>query len=165
MWDLFRLVWHRSGCFGQWKWILPGERSEIDGWWWEYFWAWCFGFQELLLPVLICWIPFRMRGLGAGDIKLLCVVGCLNGSRDIIYCICISFLLAAGFSFGRLLNRKQFRTSMRSCIQYFQRIAALGKIVSYDGRKVPGHQIHFSAFILLGYAAVLGVNLCKFIPL
>ena len=86
------------------------------------------GFPELLggllLPVLICWIPFRMRGLGAGDIKLLCVVGCLNGSRDIIYCICISFLLAAGFSFGRLLNRKQFRTSMRSCIQYFQRIAA-----------------------------------------
>ena len=33
------------------------------------------GFPELLggllLPVLICWIPFRMRGLGAGDIKLL----------------------------------------------------------------------------------------------
>ena len=60
------------------------------------------GFPELLggllLPVLICWIPFRMRGLGAGDIKLLCVVGCLNGSRDIIYCICISFLLAAGFN-------------------------------------------------------------------
>mgnify|MGYP000484883975 CR=1 FL=1 len=41
----------------------------------------------------------------------------------------------------------------------------LGKIISYDGRKVPGHQIHFSAFILLGYAVVLGVNLCKFIPL
>lgn len=119
----------------------------------------------LLLPILICWIPFRMHGLGAGDIKLFCVIGCLNGSRNVIYCICISFLLAAGFSFGRLLNRKQFRTSMRSCIQYFQRIAALGKIVSYDGRKVPGHQIHFSAFILLGYAAVLGVNLCKFIPL
>ena len=109
----------------------------------------------ILLGVVL-WIP---------GMKLLCVVGCLNGSRDIIYCICISFLLAAGFSFGRLLNRKQFRTSMRSCIQYFRRIAALGKIVSYDGRKVPGHQIHFSAFILLGYAAVLGVNLCKFIPL
>ena len=82
------------------------------------------GFPELLggllLPVLICWIPFRMRGLGAGDIKLLCVVGCLNGSRDIIYCICISFLLAAGFSFGRLLNRKQFRTACGckcDCIQ------------------------------------------------
>lgn len=42
------------------------------------------GFPELLggllLPVLICWIPFRMRGLGAGDIKLLCVVGCLRQS-------------------------------------------------------------------------------------
>ena len=99
------------------------------------------GFPELLggllLPVLICWIPFRMRGLGAGDIKLLCVVGCLNGSRDIIYCICISFLLAAGFSFGRLLNRKQFRTSMRSCIQYL--ICKSWCCISMnDWGKVPG---------------------------
>ena len=126
------------------------------------------GFPELLggllLPVLICWIPFRMRGLGAGDIKLLCVVGCLNGSRDIIYCICISFLLAAGFSFGRLLNQRQFCESMQNCIQYFQMIVRNKEIIPYPERNRPGHRFHFSMAILLGYIVVLGVKVCRIIP-
>lgn len=123
------------------------------------------GFPELLggllLPVLICWIPFRMRGLGAGDIKLLCVVGCLNGSRDIIYCICISFLLAAGFSFGRLLNRRQLWTSLQSCVSYFQIVVQKGRIIPYPERTRKGARFHFSAAILVGYAVILGVNVCK----
>ena len=46
------------------------------------------GFPELLggllLPVLICWIPFRMRGLGAGDIKYLNVSNMHGYGDDIV---------------------------------------------------------------------------------
>ncbi len=118
----------------------------------------------LLLPVCICWIPFRMHGLGAGDVKLFCVVGCLNGGRVAIYCICISFLLAAGFSFGRLLNQRQFYVSMRNCIQYFQMIARNREIMPYPERNCPGHRFHFSMAILLGYIVILGVKVCRIIP-
>ena len=63
------------------------------------------GFPELLggllLPVLICWIPFRMRGLGAGDIKLLCVVGCLNGQSG--YYLLYLYFFPAG---SRILIRQ-----------------------------------------------------------
>ena len=118
----------------------------------------------LLLPVCICWIPFRMHGLGAGDVKLFCVIGCLNGSRIVIYCICISFLLAAGFSFGRLLNQRQFCESMQNCIQYFQMIVRSKEIIPYPERNRPGHRFHFSMAILLGYIVVLGVKVCRVIP-
>ena len=99
------------------------------------------GFPELLggllLPVLICWIPFRMRGLGAGDIKLLCVVGCLNGSRDIIYCICISFLLAAGFSFGRLLIESSFGQVCEAVFNIFDELQHLEKLFLMTEEKCP----------------------------
>ena len=115
----------------------------------------------LLLPVCICWIPFRMHGLGAGDVKLFCVIGCLNGSRIVIYCICISFLLAAGFSFGRLLNQRQLWTTLQSCVSYFQIIVQKGRIIPYPERTRKGARFHFSAAILVGYSVILGVNVCK----
>lgn len=115
----------------------------------------------LLLPILICWIPFRMHGLGAGDIKLFCVIGCLNGSRNVIYCICISFLLAAGFSFGRSLNQRQLWTSIQSCVSYFQIVVQKGRIIPYPERTRKGARFHFSAAILFGYAVILGVSVCK----
>lgn len=124
----------------------------------------CSMLMGIAVPVLVCWIPFRMHGLGAGDVKLFCVIGCLNGGRSIVYCICISFLLAAGFSVGRLLTQKQLWSSMYGCIRYFQLIVREGKIIPYPERARPGHQFHFSAAVLLGYAAVLGVKVCGFIP-
>ena len=81
--------------------------------------------------------PVRMRGLGAGDIKLLCVVGCLNGSRDIIYCICISFLLAAGFSFGRLLNRSSFGQVCEAVFNIFNELQHLEKLFLMTEEKCP----------------------------
>lgn len=102
-----------------------------------------------------------MHGLGAGDIKLFCVIGCLNGSRSVIYCICISFLLAAGFSFGRLLNQRQLWTSLQSCVSYFQIVVQKGRIIPYPERTRKGARFHFSAAILVGYAVILGVNVCK----
>lgn len=119
----------------------------------------------ILLPVLVCWIPFRMHALGAGDVKLFSVIGCLNGGRDALCCITFSFLLAAGFSLGRLLSRRRLRSSLFDCFHYFQEIVSSGKIFPYPGRKAPDHRFHFSVFIFLGYLVFLGVNVCKNAPL
>lgn len=117
----------------------------------------------LLLPVLICWIPFRMHAIGAGDIKLFSVIGCINGSREVLYCIIFSFLAAAGISLGRLLSQKQLWTSLTGCVQYFYQILSQQKIMPYPGREEPGHRIHFSMSILLGFVACMGVNMCGII--
>lgn len=118
-----------------------------------------------LIPILIGWIPFRMRAIGAGDVKLFVVVGCLNGGRDVFYCIFLSFLLAAGISLSRLLSLRQVKISLIYCFQYFQKIITQKKIEAYPGRMKKGHNIHFSIAILLGYVALLGVKNCKIVPL
>lgn len=119
----------------------------------------------IFLPVIICWIPFLMHALGAGDIKLFSVIGCLYGGRDVIYCIGFSFLTAAGFSLLMLLHQRQLRTSLVQCFRYFHQIILKRQIIPYPGRDKPDHLIHFSAAILCGYAGFMGVKYCGIMPL
>lgn len=119
----------------------------------------------ILLPVIICWIPFRMHALGAGDIKLFSVIGCLNGGRDAICCIGFSFLLAAGISLGKLLSHRQLMSGLLDCFQYFQEIITKGKMIPYPGKDASDHRFHFSISILFGYLILLGVKVCEIIPL
>ncbi|MCD7866518.1 MAG: A24 family peptidase [Clostridiales bacterium] len=117
----------------------------------------CTGFLTgLLIPFLIGWIPFRMGAIGAGDVKLLLVVGCLNGGRDVFYCIFLSFLFAAGISLGKLLSLRQFKSSLMLCFQFFQSIFLQKKMELYPERHRKGHTIHFSIAVFFGYAAWWG---------
>lgn len=131
---------------------------------WSSF-GWAGFFCGMLIPLLICWIPFCMGAVGAGDVKLFLVIGCLNGGRDILFCIFLSFLFAAGISLGKLLSLRELKCSLVFCIQYFTGILIRKKIEMYPGRRMKGHTIHFSAAIFLGYAAVRGVSLCRNLPL
>ncbi|MCC8029041.1 MAG: A24 family peptidase [Lachnospiraceae bacterium] len=124
-----------------------------------YGWPGCLA--GLLIPLMICWIPFRMGAIGAGDVKLLMVIGCLNGGRDVFYCIFLSFLLAAGISLGRLLSLRQFKSSLMLCFQYFQRTLLQRKMELYPERHRKYHTIHFSVAVFFGYAAWWGVSTCR----
>ncbi len=117
----------------------------------------------LAVAFFIGWIPFRMRGLGAGDVKIMMVMGCLNGGRVALCCIFISFLLAAGFSLGRLLSLGHFKQSLRNIFQYFQMTFVRGRIDTYPGRYDRGHTMHFSLMVFFGYVAWLGVSICRII--
>ncbi|MCD8149190.1 MAG: A24 family peptidase [Clostridiales bacterium] len=137
-----------AGVLTVWPGLSPGWPDFLSG---------------LVIPLLIGWIPFRMGALGAGDVKLLMVIGCLNGGREIFYCIFLSFLLAAGISLGRLLSLRQFKDSLISCIRYFQSVFLQRRIELYPGRGQKGHTIHFSMAIFGGYVMWLGVSTCRFI--
>ena len=52
----------------------------------------------LLVPILILGILFIFRMLGAGDIKLLSVIGSMIGPTKILNCISYSFLIGAVIS-------------------------------------------------------------------
>lgn len=144
------------------EWILVGLAagilSMLRDFSWEAAGNCVFG---MLIPLILLWIPFRMHGIGAGDIKLFMVIGAFFGVADILSCIFFSFLLAAGVSLFRLFRLKQIRTSLGDCFRYFQQIILLKQIVPYPGRTNSGHRIHFSPGILLGMLAVLGVKVCR----
>lgn len=46
----------------------------------------------MILPFIILWLFFRFRKIGAGDIKLFCVLGAFMGPVNILWCMLWSFL-------------------------------------------------------------------------
>ncbi len=126
------------------------------GWW---------GFLAgMALPLLICWIPFRMGALGAGDVKLMMVVGCFLGGSDILYGIFISFLFAAGISLSKLLSLRQCKSSLICCYQLVRRIVSCRELPENFSVRRDGNTIHFSVAVLWGYAILLGVKACRNMP-
>lgn len=83
-----------------------------------------FGWSEfaagVLSAFLIGWIPFRLRALGAGDVKVFMVLGCLIGGEDILWCILFSFLFTTGIYLGRMLSLGQLKLVLKNTFLYLQ---------------------------------------------
>lgn len=88
---------------------------------------------NISIPVILLFLLFQMRALGAGDIKLFSVVGGFLTMRQLLYVMLAAFFVAAVIGLGKLLYQK--------------RIAGIFR-----------HQrtlIHFSTSILIGYFIVV----------
>lgn len=112
----------------------------------------------LILPVTVCWLLFRSRALGAGDIKLFCVIGCINGCRILFDTLIVSFVIAACYALYHLCRRRQLIAALSEVFLYIREISIKGRILPYAGRSNPDRLMHFSVAILAGYALTgLGV--------
>ena len=114
----------------------------------------------IIYPVIILWVPFCMRGIGAGDIKLFSVIGCLNGGSAVIYSIFFSVLLAAVFLIAGLLRRRRLPAVVKNCFHVISTVVLGKRISSFKGNNSYSGIIHFSAAILGGYILYLGVGVC-----
>ncbi len=53
----------------------------------------------IALPFVLLWVFFRFRKMGAGDIKLFCVLGAFMGPGDILKCMLCSFVCGGAVAF------------------------------------------------------------------
>lgn len=89
--------------------------------------------MNISIPVILLFLVYQMRALGAGDIKLFSVASGFLTIRQSLYLILAALFTAAVIGAGKLVYRICFK----------------------------GHQwksrtsIHFSAFILIGYFIVV----------
>lgn len=131
---LFRL--HDDGLYGILYWILG-----------------------VIVPVFLLYALFLFRMLGAGDIKLISVIG---GFCGVVFCIRVFiFALFAGgvlcffkcIHYGYLLNRLRYFTA------YFKDILLRRTIKAYYIRERDGTDIviPFSAAIGIGFLAAYGM--------
>lgn len=88
---------------------------------------------NISIPVILLFLLFQLRALGAGDIKLFSVVGGFLEMRQLFAVIITAFFVAAAIGIGKLL---------------YQKISAK----KTDGNKT---FIHFSLAILIGYVVVV----------
>ena len=92
--------------------LMIGYIRNLSGYGWKgsiYF------LIQISLPVLVFYLLFLMRVLGAGDIKLFSVISCCIGIENSIKIIFFSFIIAAVLSYIVLIRNK----NLYSRLNYF----------------------------------------------
>lgn len=115
------------------------------------------------LPILLLFILFLFKVLGAGDIKLFSIVGSFYGATFVFQTIIIAFLIGGLMSIIHLIKSKKLICRLQFLAEYIQ---AYGSKVNYLGEKgkkqfvIPyydikkdgyGGTIHFSIAILSAF--------------
>lgn len=127
-------------------WLLPAGEGMREAWWPALL------FFLRLLAVSVLFFPlFRLRMIGAGDIKLMALMcGCLGmiqGGLSIIY----GFVLGAALSLIKLLVQGSFMVRFMYLSAYIRRIIHTKEIVEYYN---PARD---------GYESTIPLGLCLFL--
>lgn len=108
------------------------------------------GIAGSMLAVILLYPLFLIRVLGAGDIKLLSVLGMFFGWRGSIYCIGYSFLIGALFSIIYMLYHQTLFQRFFHLYNYIRETLTTGHIGAYrKGGYEKGVTIHFSIPIFI----------------
>jgi prepilin peptidase CpaA len=124
---------------------------------WGYGWS---GIGTVLwnisFPVIVLYLFYLVRAVGAGDIKLLSVVGSFFNFKELVLCIAASFLIGALFSLLKLLYSGRLLPGIREGMGYLCSLAS-GEHAVYEKDTADGSNvIHFSLAILIGAALAKG---------
>ena len=121
---------------------------------WEYgmmgIFVWFFG---AVIPIVILWLLFRYRMLGAGDIKLFSMIGGMYGSSAVMNTLVLAFLAGGVLSIIRLFQTGGLKDRLQYLASFISSQCKEQKIIKYyqcerDGR---GPVIHFSIAIFIGF--------------
>ncbi len=111
------------------------------------------------IPVILCYLLFLMRALGAGDIKLFSVIGGICGFQILFITVAASFAVAACMSLWKMLYHHSLISRLSVFGDYISQCLLSGRLLKYP-RESEGkqHIIHFSIAILVGFGISMGVS-------
>ncbi len=110
------------------------------------------------IPVILFYLMFLARVLGAGDIKLFSVISSIWNFKIMCMTIGAGFLAAAVISLCKLIYNHNLYSRLCIFRDYLYQFMISGKLKKYP-RESDGKQnfIHFSVAILIGFLTALGV--------
>ena len=109
-----------------------------------------------LLPLALLAVLFWFRMLGAGDIKLLSVLGGLMGASAVLQCIFWSFLFGAVFSIGMISACGSWSQRLSYFLNYVKQYLATKTRVPYRKANEGAECLHFSVPVLMGTLLWIG---------
>ena len=108
------------------------------------------GLLGVVIPFLCLFPLFALRMMGAGDVKLLCVLGAIAGKKDIPGLMALSFLIGAVISAFLLLTRRNGRERFHVFIHYLYGCLKNRKISPYSENFSFGKEsVHLSVPVLI----------------
>jgi prepilin peptidase CpaA len=110
---------------------------------------------NISFPVIILYLFYRMRAIGAGDVKLFSMIGGFMNFHEVVWCIVVSFVIGAVFSLAKLLYYHNLLEGLKSGGSYLWGLMG-GNLREYrPAGDTKQHVIHFSLAIFLGTIAVM----------
>ncbi len=121
-------------------------------------WGVYFFLRNISVPVILLYLLFQMRVLGAGDIKLFSMTGGILTIGELCRCMAYCFL-AAGAGALLLLAAEQSRRQRLACaVRYLLDLVRTGKLRAYEPPEAEGRMpFAFAVFILFGAFAAIFV--------
>ena len=135
------------------RWIAGGLCAGYLQCFLSYGWQGCFHFfLRFFVPIILLYLLFSIRVLGAGDIKLFSVICCCMGVHDFFRVFTASFIVGAVLSLYVLIKNKNIWFRFGCVRDYVILVANKKQLISYDaGSDGKGKYIHFSIAIFAGY--------------
>lgn len=117
------------------------------------------GILPVLLSGAMLWLLFRIRALGAGDVKLLAVVACMSGPAVFISVFLFSFMAAAIYACFKLAVHRELVPCLIRFSQYIRDSVTAKQLMPYP--RQDKLSMHFSVTVLAGYFMTMGVIGCS----
>ncbi len=111
------------------------------------------GLLGAVFPIIIMWPLFYIRALGAGDIKLLSVLGSFYGYKVILSFMVISLFFGAILSIFQIVRCGNLNIRLQYFYCYISNYIRTKKITKYYNAKHEGREpvIHFSLAIFMAH--------------
>lgn len=107
-------------------------------------------------PLGLLLILFIFGMLGAGDIKLYCLVGAVTGITEFNKVFVISMFFGAVFALFKMIVKRNLVIRMQYLAAYFTGLFRTKTITPYYVKEEgDGNAVSFSVFILIGYLVYL----------
>lgn len=110
----------------------------------------------ILLPVLIFGLFYYFRMIGAGDIKLICMLGGFLGPAECFTCIAASIFIGGVISVGIMLYHRSIYQRLFSFSEYVRDYLITKQWKPYLKDVPEQAKISFSVPVLLGTMVVIG---------
>jgi prepilin peptidase CpaA len=91
---------------------------------------------NISLPVILLYLFFCLRAIGAGDIKLLSMAGAYLSTRQLLYVIAVTFICAAGIGGGKLFYEKVLHRGAGRTIIHFSCPMLIAYVIVVWGWKI-----------------------------
>ncbi len=119
-------------------------------------------FLSVLLAFLLLYPLFRIGAIGAGDIKVLMMVGSFMDAGELFAVLVLSFLIGAVCALMKLLAEHNGRERLRYFLSYLAEVIRTGQWKLYgehmaqDYERYRRNKIHFTVPILFSVALCMG---------
>lgn len=109
---------------------------------------------NVLWPILLLYLLFFIRAIGAGDVKLFSALASIAGAEVTWRVMTAAFAAGAFISLIRLIRRRQLFWRIARFASYTKSCLSSRRLSSYSTEEMPESYLHFSLCILIGYGSV-----------